>query len=156
MTILIKFFFFGQNERPVTDTHPSCCGLLHVQGGGGATVGFAFSCSGTETQQMRFYAKIRAKVKKIIIQLNEGEEQWEHIPSLSTGGRRFLCFLVLKTIGLQVCSYVLSGSDTTPVLVWAKTSKSSCGGAAGLQVFRELNVLLTLSEPTSGKDEKCL
>lgn len=44
--------------------------------------------------------------------------------------------------------YILRGSDSTPVLVWANMSKSSWAGG-GLQLGRELKVPLTLSAPTS-------
>lgn len=49
--------------------------------------------------------------------------------------------------------YVLcAGADRTPVLVWANTSKSSWV-AGGLQLDRELKVLLTLSAPMSGGEK---
>ena len=48
--------------------------------------------------------------------------------------------------------YILCGSDIVPVLVWANTSKSSWAGG-GLQLGRELRVLLTLSAPMSGREK---
>lgn len=52
---------------------------------------------------------------------------------------------------VEMISYVLCGSDTAPVLVWANTSKSSWAGG-GLQLDRELSVLLTLSAPMSAEE----
>lgn len=59
-----------------------------------------------------------------------------------------------QQIHFLMSPYVLrGGSERAPVLVWANTSKSSWVGG-GLQLGRELKVLLTLSAPMSGGQKK--